>query len=173
MNLRHWKLACPIPLIKVTRLKAGKPLLTWPTTLGLVVLLVSLSVGVIRLTPHSESPAKSQTEKLIAHLGACYYLQAEAMAKRLYPQQAEWCNFLTYKGTVCRPIGRDVWYAKGMAQALNPPGEIPWEMWFVPDSPMPLSANIAGVKSGNLQAALRLAGYSDSNEGTLHDGNEQ
>jgi hypothetical protein len=130
------------------------------TWVGLLLLLIILAVAVATTAPKFKTP-EEQAKLLRAHEDGLYFIEAELMAKKLFPDPAyRWSVPLNDGGkTRCSFAGNGVWYACGTISAE--PGRQPtppvWQMFFVPETHELLFMRLGHLATGNAQAALLRA----------------
>jgi hypothetical protein len=147
--------------------KRGKGQLFGSIACGLVFLFVIISITVLESSPEPQNPQQQQ-RLLEAHEAIMYFIDAEIMAKHLFPNPStRWSHYILDAGSACGPIGNGVWYARGTVEVQTNllPYRLPWEVCFLPDGRVPLYAQVGDTQSGDLNAALRMAGYSEHGRG--------
>jgi len=126
--------------------------------LRLVFLLVVISITVMESSP---KPYNSEQKQRIleAHEAILYFIDAEIMAKRLFPDpSARWSHYILDGGSGCRTHDNKYWLAYGTVE-IQPnllPQRLSWAVCFVPGDQAPVFVRVGDMQSGDLTAALRM-----------------
>jgi len=133
---------------------------------GLFALLVIISTAAFEAEPAHPPPPSDQM--LEDREDILYFIDAEILANRLYPDpSARWLHDIGDYGSDCVSIGNGVWYAKGYV-TLEREHQVygaRWEVYFLPDGPTPLFTRVGSLKSGDMDAAFRIASDPDVPDG--------
>jgi hypothetical protein len=146
------------------QVKTQKEELFGSIALGLVLLFAIISMAVTESSPKPKN-LEQQQSLLEAHEAILYYFDAELMAKHLRPEPSgRWSRYILDDISSCYPLGNGVWYARGLVkfQPDSSPPFLPWEVCFLPGDQKPLFARVGDTLSGDLKAALRMAGHPDA-----------